>query len=721
MDDFLVEDSYCSWHTCIEDNQNSKSNNDNNVKNEKIIIDDTDADSIKEFEKIIDQSEAFNKLKEKNSNSDFLRSSISGNAIKNERRTSPSFLPSLLKPEYINNSEQVNKTQQNINLVNKNKLSNTYVETTQGKIPIHTANYENDSNILRIPNLSILDKTSSATLVDYQDDEYNVTIPGGNLSIFEERSKIKSEDNQILQPNKDNDEGDNAHKDDIKETLKDTKSNIKDDIKETLKDTKSNIKDDINDVKKNTTESLKNTKENNLETTEKVENSGTIGRLFGYFKGFGKSEVSFEDNKEKINENGKEDQINVKKDPQKLNIPKIYGTESSAVTIVGGYDYYVEEEEDDDDDDDDDEFVNAYDESINEINLNNNNDKSNNSNSIVNSPINNNNNSNKNDIKTVVSDNANYNNNDNNTINNNYANDPQEVVVEEIIIIQNPDGTQTTTKKVTTYITKDEKDFNKQLKAIMTNKEVDAIVKNEVIISENTEKVVKDTKPLPAIPVITNHKSDYNIKDDNIISKKNNNINDSISNNMNENANNIIIDDSININRNNIVEPVTHNDTVHQTVLMDINNSSNTIVPTKHHEDNDNENDENQIISISSNDSDEYQDALNSSQSNINLSNIQFPSIKNSTIQSNGEDTIRSRKHGKLTKKSSSTTINGRPVSSVELVPINKITNNNTQSEILNDNIADKSEQPISKKKPKKKKWYKRIFKFSICRRKNDY
>jgi len=110
-----------------------------------------------------------------------------------------------------------------------------------------------------------------------------------------------------------------------------------------------------------------------------------------------------------------------------------------------------------------------------------------------------------------------------------------------------------------------------------------------------------------------------------------------------------------------------------------------------------------------------------SSQSNINLSNIQFPSIKNSTIQSNGEDTIRSRKHGKLTKKSSSTTINGRPVSSVELVPINKITNNNTQSEILNDNIADKSEQPISKKKPKKKKWYKRIFKFSICRRKNDY
>ncbi|KAL6605144.1 hypothetical protein U3516DRAFT_830343 [Neocallimastix sp. 'constans'] len=472
MDDFLVEDSYCSWHTCIEDNQNSKSNNDNNVKNEKIIIDDTDADSIKEFEKIIDQSEAFNKLKEKNSNSDFLRSSISGNAIKNERRTSPSFLPSLLKPEYINNSEQVNKTQQNINLVNKNKLSNTYVETTQGKIPIHTANYENDSNILRIPNLSILDKTSSATLVDYQDDEYNVTIPGGNLSIFEERSKIKSEDNQILQPNKDNDEGDNAHKDDIKETLKDTKSNIKDDIKETLKDTKSNIKDDINDVKKNTTESLKNTKENNLETTEKVEDSGTIGRLFGYFKGFGKSEVSFEDNKEKINENGKEDQINVKKDPQKLNIPKIYGTESSAVTIVG---------------------------------------------------------------------------------------------------------------------------------------------------------------------------------------------------------------------------------------------------------DNDNENDENQIISISSNDSDEYQDALNSSQSNINLSNIQFPSIKNSTIQSNGEDTIRSRKHGKLTKKSSSTTINGRPVSSVELVPINKITNNNTQSEILNDNIADKSEQPISKKKPKKKKWYKRIFKFSICRRKNDY
>jgi len=390
MDDLFVEDSFCSWHTCIEENYITRIKTENILKDFNLNNVNSDVESIKEFEKIEEQSHTINKIKgSNNDNNGLLKTSTSENIIKNEEKLS-SFLPSFLISKFFNSNEQ---TQQNTSLADKNTPSNNVkvVKTTQEKI----------SNALKVPNISTMNKTSSTTLADYQmeGNDYVITMPGGDLSIFEEGPSMKSEKNQLMNAKTNIEDNINDKKENIKESLKVTESHLKDDIKETkesiknarddfkenlndkkedlksqlkeslnnkkesikaniidtkgdLKDTKNELKESIKDAKENITEGISNAKENSTETIEKTNednsnksnNTGTIGRIFSYFKGFGKSQEHLEENDTKMTIEDEDQKIhtNMTNDLQKLNIPTVLNTESSTTTIIGDNEDYID-------------------------------------------------------------------------------------------------------------------------------------------------------------------------------------------------------------------------------------------------------------------------------------------------------------------------------------------------------------------------------------------
>jgi len=502
-------------------------------------------------------------------------------------------------------------------------------------------------NNIKIPNLSVLDKTSSATLVDYIDDkqknEYAILMPDGDFYMLQESSSVSKSNNLQKTVNENTDD----KKQKIIESLNDIKEYINISTTKNSEDTKSNfekiIKENFNKAKDDTQyekiEQKNDVKEKitdnkqSLETNEDDTNAGTLGRIFNYIKGFGRSQENLnmeeekikKEKKEKVNENKKENenQINdteIINDLQKLNIPLTLGTELSAVTIVG-------DNEEEEDDDDDDEFVNAYD-NINEIKHNNNEnesiknkDKLNNNTITINNNNNNNNNINndiidgiesqnvKNDtikisseddinidkLNTIKLENKNineivngniimqkysepesydtvYENNNDNNKNDQNGNhkDEQEVVVEETIIIQNPNGTKTTTQNLTSSIKNIEEDFNKQTQTVIVNNRVNTLNKNEEekinIVKEEVENKSKPTQA--SVNSNTEALIDGN---NNSINKVNNYTNNNLINNVNyikKNDTNEIID---NVNMN-----VINNENVNITSI-DNSNSNNSI------------------------------------------------------------------------------------------------------------------------------------------------
>jgi hypothetical protein len=877
MDDIFVEDSFCSWYTCKEDNYITRIKTENILKDLNLNNVNSDVESIKEFEKIEEPTHKFNSIKgSNNDNNDLLKTSTSENIIKNEEK-SLSFLPSFLISKLFNSNEQ---TQQNTSLADKNTLSNNVkvVKTTQETVSPLAINNEKVSNVLKVPNLSTMNKTSSTTLTNYQieGNDYAITMPGGDLSIFEEGSSMKSKNNQLMNAKTNIEEFVNDRKENIKESLKvsenilkdgiketkesikdakdDFKENLKDkkeDLKETknqlkeslnnkkesikeniidtkndLKDTKDDVKEFIKDTKENITEGISDTKKNETETAEqknedssnKSNNTSTLGMIFSYFKGFGKNQ----EHKENEPKMTKEDEIqtihiDMTNDNKKLEIPSVLNNESSSTTIIGDNEDYIDVKKVKNENIDDENFVKTY-EGIGEIKEDSGNDVKDN---IKNSTIKNNidsiidNGDNNNTINSVISNNvinannsndnntniinstydSNYNNinignsttnqdaNNNNKVNtitinaiddnvnqlkenSNDTDSQQEVVLEEMIIIQNPDGTQTKTKKVTTFITENQEDYNKQIQAIAKNSKVEAPIKDEIIIKEKIEKI--DEKNNQPIQTVINDNSHDN--------------------------------DNISIVKNNIVEPKKHED---QTKIINKpdnmnDNSSNTIVQKintqteSNGKENENDYDNVSIYSIGS---DKFSDAFTSSQINNNLKdNLQNTEVINPMVLHNGEDTV-IIKHSESTKKSSIHTINGKPTNGEELVLTGEVSNNDnqnedvndtaiiingTQSEVVNGNtdnnnniIKDEIVNPntinnngiqneivndstinnnisqievvndtanndivqnevvndntitkpkkSSKKKQKKRKWYKKIFRMAICKGGDDY
>ncbi|KAL6623944.1 hypothetical protein U3516DRAFT_824245 [Neocallimastix sp. 'constans'] len=383
MDDIFVEDSFCSWYTCKEDNYITRIKTENILKDLNLNNVNSDVESIKEFEKIEEPTHKFNSIKgSNNDNNDLLKTSTSENIIKNEEK-SLSFLPSFLISKLFNSNEQ---TQQNTSLADKNTLSNNVkvVKTTQETVSPLAINNEKVSNVLKVPNLSTMNKTSSTTLTNYQieGNDYAITMPGGDLSIFEEGSSMKSKNNQLINAKTNIEEFVNDRKENIKESLKvsenilkdgiketkesikdakdDFKENLKDkkeDLKETknqlkeslnnkkesikeniidtkndLKDTKDDVKEFIKDTKENITEGISDTKKNETETAEqknedssnKSNNTSTLGMIFSYFKGFGKNQ----EHKENEPKMTKEDEIqtihiDMTNDNKKLEIPSV--------------------------------------------------------------------------------------------------------------------------------------------------------------------------------------------------------------------------------------------------------------------------------------------------------------------------------------------------------------------------------------------------------------
>jgi len=438
----LNEDSFSSWHTCPEDSKyksdngstkNNKTSNENILKDLNLDLDNSDDESIVEFEKFVDQSDAFNKLKEfkeNTSNEDFLRPVTPSGSLR--RENSPSLYPNFVRPKYLSD-------QQNVSLADKltpaNNIHKNVVEITPTEIPTTKINNEKVSNTLTVPNvnnlLSPLNQSSALTLVDTDNQEYDITMPGGSLAIFDNsKVDLKNDINNIKENIKDK-------KNDIKEDIKDKKN----DIKETIKDTKEKIIENVN----NTNDKLHS---NSEDDENQGENQGTLGRFFSYFRGFGKADNNESANNENLTNEKKNKPVTENKNQKTLietvealgspsnvytNIPGLLPTES-VVTVVN---------DSEEDYDDDDEFANALDSAPENVINTKQHDFAN----------------------TKVSTTVTLNNPTDISINGN------EAVVEEIVVIQNPDGTETTAKKV--IYTVDENGNQNPIKTIVYNDDVD--------------------------------------------------------------------------------------------------------------------------------------------------------------------------------------------------------------------------------------------------------
>jgi len=611
----LHEDSFSSWHTCPEDSKYNKDNiehckttNESILKDLDLNLDNSEDESIVEFEKIVDQSDAFNKFKENNQNGDFLRPVTPTSSIRKEN--SPLIYPNLVRPKYLSDQYQ----QQNVSLADKS----TPVNNINSKVVGSATDVPSiDVNHLNVPTQPPI-QSSSITLVDTNNLEYDVSMPGGNISIF---------NNEEIHHVKDN--------------LQDKKVGFKDSIKGKEED----------NVKSNTTGKL----QSGDVAGNSNENPGTFERIFSYFKSFGKSDPSTkkEDNNQNeaektIEDNNKNksektiEEIKHEAKPVQLNKEKtlIETVEAlgspnslftpitpslipvdSTVTVVNDTEY------DDDDDDDEDEFVNALDSAPVDVVDTNKND-----NHTPNTRVN-----------TIITPN-------NPTDIDIYGN---EVVVEEKIVVQNLDGTESTVKKV-----------------IYT-------------VDENGNK-----RPIETV----------------------------------------VYDDNIEQEENGVY--------------------NNTIVPTtisnKPEIDDD--------VSISG--SEDFVDAVTASHTNLNEEIVHQPSnvppmantfrdgtvkILNNNINNNNNDTDNKN----LAKKKSNTTLKSTNSVNVELVPVNKpqhdidVGNNNSNyfgfyeedsSTTITEPVISKPSRKSRRKsknnkkeKSKKRKWYNKIFRFSICNRNDDF
>jgi len=729
MADYLNEDSFCSWHTCQEENQYTKPNNENIIKDINLNIDDSDADSIKEFQQIIDKTDAFNSFKNgNNSDNDFLRPTTPSNYLKRDNST---LLSNRLRPKYLSfNSEQL---QQNISLADKTTPSNNiYINNveTSYEVPSISVNDEKVSNILNISdvksNILSVNQTSSMTLIDPQDQNTdqinsNISMPGGTLSIFEETNAMLPPSGKSNQINK------KENLKDTKNNLKDKKENIKDNIKDNVEKVKNdieifkdnkvdNIKNSMEDIKekingstkdfKESSESVKmndtekNNKDNDVVDNNSNENTSTLGRLFNYFRGFGKSENNENDNDKENNNNNKNenenDAIQTVTNNQNLQVPSLKA-ESSSLTMVDDEDY------------DDSEFVNAFDGNYNESfyeknykNINENHDNENsffNNNKKVNDKNNDENKiENENEFKF---ENA-YQDVYTNISNQQNINISQAIAVEEPVVqhpndknsnVKNLDSTKTITNNIATNVNEDD----------INNK--------------------NNNKPLPTTT------------DNNILI---NNYYDNTSNN-NINYDNKIIDENVNINNDNIVDNNKITDDRKNNTNKDNKNSNAIIIENNNTQNETIEDDESEATT------EDFQDAITASYANISINNeLQYSSQYISKIHpmalSEREGTVRIIKNP-LVKKGSSNTLKAQPIN-IELVPVHKPINelgdyNNTfntfdsfktgiqESRIINEEydnniLPNNHSNKILKKKHKKRKWYKKIFRFAICKRHND-
>lgn len=338
MDDISVN-SLESWHTCKEENQNldqQKTNKGNIIKDLNLnLTHDSEADSIDEFENIINNSNVFSKFKSECENeNNFLKLVTPSGSIKKDNSNS---LPKFLKPDYLNRD----------NTITANIYVNT-VEVTNDVPSIDINEKKMSNNLLTVPgiknNISDKNQSSSVTLVDSEiQDDFSVPVSSLDLIKNTNKKNNKTENNV------------NDKVEDFKDNFKERFSKGKEEIEDIIPD------DEFQDAKQelNENEVVNENKNNNDENDQ-----GTLGRLFGYFRGLGKSENvkdSVEDNvneKTKINNNNIEipdkNTIKATKDfnnQSKLQLPAALGTEYSSVTIVNDD---IEENEDDEE-----EFVNA--------------------------------------------------------------------------------------------------------------------------------------------------------------------------------------------------------------------------------------------------------------------------------------------------------------------------------------------------------------------------
>jgi len=656
----LNEDSFSSWHTCPEDsrlnklsNENlkqSKTNNENILKDLNLNLENSDDDeSIVEFEKIVDQSDAFNKFKEFKESvhtEDFLRPVTPSGSIR--RENSPSVYPNLVRPKYLNE-------QQNVSLADKttpaNNIHTKVTETTTTEVPNIKVNNEKATNLLSVPNVSSyispLNQSSALTLIGEDNQEYDITMPGGSLAIFDDsKNDFKNEIHNI------------------KEDIKDKK----DDIKDTLKEKKENLKDDIKNTKEKISENVNEAKEKVQSNGDVDDNQGTLGRLFSYFRGFGNNESA---NNEKLtNEDKPKTEVkpkieltpvtdNKNKNQKTLietvealgsspyseytNTPALFPTES-VVTVVN---------DSEDDYDDDDEFVNALDSAPeDDINY-----------------------KQHNYANTKVSTTVTLNNPTDISI---YGN---EAVVEETVVIQNPDGTETIAKKIIYAV--DENGNKIPIQTVVYNNDDDDLIQNQ--LNNNA--------------VLLNQYAGYNNQN---------------YNNPNATYNNQSYNDSHVVNSNQVNQP-------------------NKVVATAPAE----EIDESDMSYANSED---FVDAITASRHNT-LTHDDVQRIQNNVppmALSFREGTVKKIQHNHLEKKASSHTLKSTTSVNVELVPVNKqhetvdVTETrpnyfgyyeeNSSNTITSEPTVKPPRKAHRKKsKQKKRKWYHKVFKFSICTRHEDY
>jgi len=365
----ISEESFCSWHTCNENNKNIKTNNENIIKDLNLEFNnsDDDNDSFSEFEKIVDQSVAFKNFREKNNSEDFLRPLTPHGSIKRENNP---LVQNFLRPKYLSGSD----LQQNISLADKSILAGN-IETSYD-IPTIKVN-DKKTNLLAVPkanlkenenvskdiknNLLSANQTSSMTLIE---PEMDIAIPSDT------NSAIKSKEKPVTET-----------KDDVKDNIKD---NIKNDVEndeENLNDEIEDFKDSLEEIKENVSEDIANIKEDlENKTNETIENNennnengneyatSTLGRLFGYFRSLGRNNNQEKEKENEIKGENENLTMNVEEtnDLHTLKVPAVLGIESSSLTVVNDE---LEEDESDE------EFVNALDTNINEINNNINNEE----------------------------------------------------------------------------------------------------------------------------------------------------------------------------------------------------------------------------------------------------------------------------------------------------------------------------------------------------------
>ncbi|OUM65529.1 hypothetical protein PIROE2DRAFT_7461 [Piromyces sp. E2] len=615
----LHEDSFSSWHTCPEDSKYNKSingsikysktNNENILKDLNLNLDNSDDESIVEFEKIVDQSEAFNKFKENTYNEDFLRPLTPSSSIRRENDSS--VYPSYVRPKYLSDQQNLKKES---NLLNVPKVNN---------------------------NISPINQTSSITLIDTDNQEYDITMPGGSLAIFE-----------------------------------DSKDNIKNDIQ--------NVKESIKDKKDDLKDSIEDTKEKVSDIDEPNENQGTLGRLFSYFRGFGRTDNNVSTNNEvkPLTDNKNKTLIETvetidKPNNSYINTPALLPTESVVTVVNNSEENYDEEEEED--------FVNAFDEAPNNIIDYKQNDYPSTKMITIVTPNN----------PTDISINDN------------------EAVVEEKVVIQNPDGSKTTTKKV--IYTVDENGNENLVQNMVYNN--DANLTQDQLYNNNTIKASKYN---------ANNNQDYHnpnvIYNDNEVDNQN-----KIYNNQVNNTNGVLDNKIISTIPNETVEEdnqsITSSEDFVDAVTAASNNNINNI-NNINNDDNDNSGNNDNIVNNVNNDDNHH---------HHHHEEVQRPHNLPPKSLSFREGTVKKIQHSVLEKTSSSLTLKSTTSLNVELVPVNKphetvditTTRPNYFGYYEDGNSTMTSKPPRKahrkKQKQKKRKWYHKIFKFSICTRNEDY